>query len=111
MRRLAALLLLLPVAASAAPQAQRAAPYLNVVVERHVEIPMRDGVVLRATMLRPDAPGKFPALVYRTPYGQERYSDEPDFPMVAAQNGYVVFLVDGSGTVVDVSNVDRVTVQ
>lgn len=97
MRRLAALLLLLPVAASAAPQAQRAAPYLNVVVERHVEIPMRDGVVLRATMLRPDAPGKFPALVYRTPYGQERYSDEPDFPMVAAQNGYVVFLVDVRG--------------
>lgn len=103
MKRLASLLLLvlLPLGSSslaaAQAQAQRLAPYLNVLVERHVEIPMRDGVVLRATMLRPDAPGKFPALVYRTPYGQERYSDEPDFPMVAAQNGYVVFLVDVRG--------------
>jgi len=87
--------------ASAAQQAQAVGPwthpYLNVVVERRVEIPMRDGAILRATMIRPDAPGRFPALVYRTPYGQERYSDEPDFPMVAAQNGYVVFLVDVRG--------------
>ena len=66
----------------------------NIVVERRIEIPLRDGVKLRATFYRPDAPGRFPAIVYRTPYGQEDYSDESGFPIKAAQRGYLVFLVD-----------------
>ena len=33
---------------------------------------MRDGVVLRADVLRPEAPGRFPALLVRTPYGKKR---------------------------------------
>jgi len=33
-------------------------------------IPMRDGIVLRADILLPSAEGKFPALIYRTPYGK-----------------------------------------
>ena len=32
---------------------------------------MRDGVVLRADVLLPSSGGKFPVLVYRTPYGKE----------------------------------------
>ncbi len=71
--------------------------YPNIVVERRVEIPLRDGVKLRATLFRPDAPGRFPAIVYRTPYGQEDYAQEPEFPIKAARRGYLVFLVDVRG--------------
>ena len=41
---------------------------------------MRDGVVLRADVLRPTEDGKFPVLVYSTPYGKE-----------AAQGDYTTF--------------------
>jgi putative CocE/NonD family hydrolase len=71
--------------------------YPNIVVEQRVEIPLRDGVKLRATLFRPDAPGRFPAIVYRTPYGQEDYAGEPEFPIKAARRGYLVFLVDVRG--------------
>jgi len=71
--------------------------YPNIVVERRIEIPLRDGVTLRATLFRPDAPGRFPAIVYRTPYGQEEYAAEPEFPIKAARRGYLVFLVDVRG--------------
>ncbi|MDF1515200.1 MAG: CocE/NonD family hydrolase [Anaerolineae bacterium] len=39
-------------------------------VERDVAVPMRDGVILRANIFRPDGPGPYPALVHRTPYGK-----------------------------------------
>lgn len=84
---------------SAEPREQAASPdyYANIAVERRVEIPLRDGVVLRATLFRPDASGRFPAIVYRTPYGQENYAQEPLFPIKAARRGYLVFLVDVRG--------------
>jgi putative CocE/NonD family hydrolase len=97
-------ILLLAIAAAASPveapaRGRSATPehYANVVVERRVEIPLRDGVTLRATLFRPDAPGRFPAIVYRTPYGQENYAREPLFPVKAARRGYLVFLVDVRG--------------
>ncbi|MFN0171588.1 MAG: CocE/NonD family hydrolase, partial [Bryobacteraceae bacterium] len=39
------------------------------------EIPARDGVVLRAVVYRPDAPGRFPVFLINTPYNKmdERY--------------------------------------
>ena len=45
-------------------------PAAHSAVERNVAVPMRDGVVLRADVLRPSESGKFPVLVYRTPYGK-----------------------------------------
>jgi putative CocE/NonD family hydrolase len=71
--------------------------HANIAVERRVEIPLRDGVKLRATLFRPDAPGRFPAIVYRTPYGQESDAKESGFPIQAARRGYLVFLVDVRG--------------
>lgn len=47
-----------------------AAGALGIHIEREVAIPMRDGVILRANLFRPDGPGPFPALVHRTPYGK-----------------------------------------
>src|SRR5438034_696990 len=43
----------------------------SLVVENDVAVPMRDGVSLRADIIRPHGNGPFPVLVYRTPYGKE----------------------------------------
>jgi len=65
---------------------------LGIVTETDVPVPMRDGVVLRANVFRPDAPGRFPGLLMRTPYGKaaggmERY----------VRAGYVVVTQDTRG--------------
>ena len=66
-------------------------------VDRNLEVLMRDGVVLRADVLRPDAPGRFPALLVRTPYGKKTEWSEDDFAMRAARAGYVVVVQDVRG--------------
>src|SRR5215471_5645979 len=66
-------------------------------VERDVAVPMRDGVVLRADVLRPDAPGRFPALLIRTPYGKKTEWSDDDFALRAARAGYVVAVQDVRG--------------
>ena len=65
------------------------------VIQEEVRIPMRDGVKLGATLLRPASEGKFPALVIRTPYNKATESME--FPLKAAKSGYAVFMVDVRG--------------
>ena len=48
----------------------------GVQVERDVAVPMRDGVVLRADIYRPAGDGKFPVLVFRTPYGKHNAAEQ-----------------------------------
>ncbi len=65
---------------------------LSVEVERNVSVPMRDGVVLRANVFRPDRGGPYPVLVMRTPYGKrnggvDRY----------VKAGYIVVSQDARG--------------
>ena len=65
---------------------------LGVLMEEDVPVSMRDGVVLRANVFRPDAPGRFPGLLTRTPYGKgtggmARY----------VRAGYVVVTQDSRG--------------
>jgi len=68
----------------------------SVVLETDVPATMRDGVVLRADILRPDAPGLFPAIVLRTPYGKaDEWRDS--FAIRAARAGYVVVAQDVRG--------------
>jgi len=43
---------------------------LKVQVERNVPVPMRDGVILRADVYRPERGGPYPVLVRRIPYGK-----------------------------------------
>lgn len=69
---------------------------LNILREE-VMIPMRDGVNLGAILYRPEKAGKYPALVYRTPYGVDDYDEYAELPLKAAKQGYVVFLVDVRG--------------
>ena len=41
--------------------------FRNLVIERDLEVPMRDGTTLRADVYRP-AEGRWPVLLKRTPY-------------------------------------------
>ncbi|MBT4341881.1 MAG: hypothetical protein HOD62_07405, partial [Chloroflexi bacterium] len=47
----------------------------GVIIERNLEVPMRDGTILRADVWRPDADGKFPVLIERTPYDKTGSSE------------------------------------
>ncbi len=77
----------------------RMADYPNMIVERNVPVPMRDGVVLRADVYRPDAPGRFPVLVMRTPYGKDGAleSGEENTISRAPRAGYAVVVQDVRG--------------
>lgn len=65
---------------------------LGMIVENDVDVPMRDGVLLRANVFRPEGEGEYPGLLLRTPYGKpvggfERY----------VRSGYVVITQDARG--------------
>lgn len=65
---------------------------IKVITERNVPVPMRDGVLLRANVFRPDSGGPYPVLVMRTPYGKpnggmDRY----------VKAGYIVVTQDARG--------------
>ncbi len=71
----------------------------RVIVERNIPVPMRDGVVLRADLYRPEGSEKLPVLLSRTPYNKA-------LPMVfamtldairAAEAGYNVMVQDCRG--------------
>lgn len=44
--------------------------HLGVIEELEVEVPMRDGVILRGNLFRPEGASDVPALLMRTPYGK-----------------------------------------
>ncbi len=76
---------------------QNERPDFSVRVETDVEAEMRDGTILRADIIRPEADGRFPAILYRTPYGKEPVWRDWDFPIRAARAGYVVAVQDVRG--------------
>ena len=52
------------------PAAGAEAEELGIIIERNVPVPMRDGVILRADVHRPDRGGPYPVLVHRTQYNK-----------------------------------------
>lgn len=66
----------------------------EITVDRGVAVPMRDGTVLRADIYRPNASGKFPVLLQRTPYNKD---NGIRFGVRAAEKGYVVIFQDVRG--------------
>ncbi len=70
----------------------RNAGALGIVTEENVDAPMRDGVILRANVFRPDAPGRYPAILIRTPYGKASGGYER-----FVRSGYVVVTQDSRG--------------
>ncbi|NJN42043.1 MAG: CocE/NonD family hydrolase [Flammeovirgaceae bacterium] len=71
--------------------------HIQNIIREEVFIPLSDGIKLGAIVYRPAQTGKFPALVYRTPYGVDDYDSYAELPRKAAKRGYVVFLVDVRG--------------
>jgi putative CocE/NonD family hydrolase len=67
------------------------------VLDRNIRVPMRDGVVLRADVLRPTEGGKFPVLVYRTPYGKDEAQEDYTIFKHAVARGYAVVVQDVRG--------------
>ncbi|MBC8472997.1 MAG: CocE/NonD family hydrolase [Planctomycetes bacterium] len=64
---------------------------LGVIIERNVPVPMRDGIILRADVYRPDRGDPYPVLVQRTPYGKDGRFDG------FVKSGYIVVSQDVRG--------------
>ena len=94
MRTLAAVFL----GAAAALSAWRApAESGGAIVQKNIPVKMRDGVILRADVMLPSAHGRFPVLVYRTPYGKDRASSMWTTFSKAVRRGYAVVVEDVRG--------------
>lgn len=65
-------------------------------VESNVAVPMRDGVVLRADVIRPSAAERRPTLVHRTPYDKTPTASSA-FVRQAVERGYAVVVQDVRG--------------
>jgi putative CocE/NonD family hydrolase len=68
-----------------------------VVVDSAVPVPMRDSVILMATVWRPSSAERVPVLVVRTPYGRGADATGPDFIPQAIAHGYAVVMQDVRG--------------
>jgi uncharacterized protein len=66
----------------------------RVKVENNVSTPMRDGVVLKADIYRPEGKGPFPVLLARTPYGKQNSASTGKN---MAKRGYIVVIQDVRG--------------
>ena len=75
----------------------RLAPEPQPVHERNVAVAMRDGVQLRADLLRPAGDGRFATLVYRTPYGKDAALKHYTTFRRAVERGYAVVVQDVRG--------------
>jgi len=67
------------------------------VVLNDVAVPMRDGVTLRADVWLPSKEGRFPTLVYRTPYGKQDAPKEWTTFAKLPGRGYAVVIQDVRG--------------
>jgi len=63
-------------AAPADAAAPRATGAPKILVEKNIEARMRDGVVLRADVYRPDTTERLPAFLQRTPYSKNPGQDD-----------------------------------
>src|SRR4051812_17153257 len=66
-------------------------------VDTGLVVTMRDGVVLRADLYRPAGDGRFPVLVYRTPYDRTDTTGGFSLVRAAVDRGYAVVLQDVRG--------------
>ncbi|MGD0026160.1 MAG: CocE/NonD family hydrolase, partial [Xanthobacteraceae bacterium] len=88
-------------------------PAYPVVVEKDVDVPMRDDARLKADVFRPDAPEKFPAILNLGPYQKDKPWIVPDTleeapnewmnwetvnPQWWVPRGYAAVRVDGRGS-------------
>lgn len=79
------------------PQENLPPSHADYVVEKDVAVPMRDGVVLRADILRRRGNGPSPVLLYRTPYGKEEALKDYSTFRHAVERGYAMVVQDVRG--------------
>jgi putative CocE/NonD family hydrolase len=88
-----------PVAVAQGPKTGSRVAQYEAILQKNVMIPMRDGVSLAADVYRPGrdgkaSPGRFPALLTRTPYNKDGGGGEGRY---YAERGYVVVVNDVRG--------------
>ena len=73
-------------------------PY-SIKFEPHIPLPLGDGTMTYVDVFRPDAPGKFPALLQRTPYDKSSPNSRsgPVDAIRGAMNGYAMVIQDVRG--------------
>ena len=71
-------------------------PIFSILTETNVPSTMRDATLLRADVYRPDSPGKFPVLLFRTPYNKALESSV-EMAQKLSERGYVVVMQDVRG--------------
>jgi uncharacterized protein len=71
----------------------------EIIIEKNIPVPMRDGVVLRADVYRQNHSGHFPVLLERTPYGKTfpRMVLDTTHTLNAVEGGYTVVIQDTRG--------------
>ncbi|HEY7391796.1 MAG TPA: CocE/NonD family hydrolase [Bryobacteraceae bacterium] len=85
-----------PVSAKFYDESKLSKPQYKVRIEANVRVPMRDGVTLATDIIRPDAEGKFPAILVRTPYGKATVQSMTTAKWFA-ERGYAVLQQDVRG--------------
>ncbi len=69
-------------------------PKYDIQEDREVNVPMRDGIELSTDIYRPDAEGKFPVILVRTPYKKEMVEVQAHY---YTRRGYAVAVQDCRG--------------
>lgn len=69
---------------------------MTISIDKNIDIPMQDGVVLRGDLYRPAVGGPFPTLIQRTPYNKEllALTGLTLDPIRAAARGFAVLIQD-----------------
>ena len=71
---------------------------MTILVERDIEVPMRDGAILRADVFRSAEAGQRPVLLQRTPYGREgQQVTGSTNPLRMVEHGFTVVIQDCRG--------------
>src|SRR5262245_60306197 len=68
----------------------------RIIVEKNIPARMRDGVILRADVYRPDTADRLPVLLQRTPYSKNPGREDNLFRRLSAR-GYIVVVQDTRG--------------
>ncbi len=78
---------------AALAQVLKSEPTFEVIIDENVMVPMSDGTLMAVDVYRPDAEGKFPTLLERTPYNKSNFVGNAYF----AERGFVYVESDTRG--------------
>jgi putative CocE/NonD family hydrolase len=97
LRRVSTLIAIAVAATFLAQASRQAATDQPLNLTKDVAVPMRDAAILRAEVLLPGRTGRFPVLIYRTPYGKQFALKEYKAFEKAVARGYAVVIEDVRG--------------